>query len=98
VTNRERELERALLVIEGLAMDAANDECGHPGRVPAGFTPEKYVLNLQKIASDAYCIAHAASGRCCKGGNGDKWVALTDEREAYLKEKNIIDVQNILDV
>lgn len=88
-------LERALLVVEGVVFNAANDHTAQPGEVPLGFTATEYIKMLQGMVSDCYCIAHAATGRCCGGGGGDPWLALIDKRAKELKKARITDVDKI---
>lgn len=95
-TNRYRELERALLIIEGLAMELSSDHLTNPGRATVGFKPKEYVKTLQQLASDCYCIAHAGSGRCCKGGNDEPFQKIADERAKFLKSAGIVDVDKVL--
>lgn len=92
----KRDMERALLVIEGMTYWLDEPEHQTDGEIPVGRDPKKYIKALQEFHSDCYKIAHAASGHCCSGGNGEPWMKLIDERVKQLKKTGVVDVQKEL--
>lgn len=88
----KRDMERALLVIEGMTYWLDEPDGRTDGQVPVGRDPVRYIKALQEFHSDCYKIAHAASGHCCSGGNGDPWKELIEERVKQLKKTGIVDV------
>lgn len=99
-SSRERRIERALLVIEGLTylhddlvrkpdVELADGTIVHGGYEEKGFS------------SQAYRIAHAALGHCSahdleKHDGCNAWLEEIEEAEKALKELNIMDVEKIL--
>lgn len=76
----EERLERALLVIEGLAMHDVD---------------LMEIAYLRKVMEQIYMVAHAGSGKCCEGGNGNPWLSKIDEIAKSLQENGFIDVEKI---
>ena len=92
-----RDYQRALLVIEGMCLESSSDYLSPDGAIPLGWKPEAYIAHLQRIVGDCYAIAHAGSGKCCKGGLGSPFWVIMEDRELFLKDAGIADVQAILD-
>jgi hypothetical protein len=75
--NREQELERALLICEGIALSAMDWP---------DSDPERYAYLAQKALEDVYSVAHGLSGRCCRSDGR------AEEIVRELKEAGFVDV------
>jgi hypothetical protein len=88
-SSRERRLERALLVIEGLTYLYDDAEEQPDGSYKTG------------LPSQVYRIAHAALAYCCASDDSkhdgcNAWLDEIEEAEKALKELNILNVEKIV--
>lgn len=87
---RARQLERGLLVIEGMTYLYQDLDTYAKERGLAAL-----VVRMQRFVDDVYEVAHASSGRCCKHPSFEKTIQTKIDN---LKKLNIIDVEKLLDL